>query len=97
MPCYTVNLVSVEFQAKHIDLLESAAKSLGWSYQVYGNQVNIGTVQIDLKRGIATSYSQSSINKLKQEYSMQAVQLAAKKQKWFIKKKTENKVELRRY
>jgi hypothetical protein len=98
MPCYQVNLISVEFKAKNVNVLELAAKELGWTFQHAGKYVNIGAVTIDLESQQATTFSgQSSINALKVEYSRQAVLLSAKKKKWFVKAKSKTQMELRRY
>ena len=101
MPCYQINLVTVEFKVKHINLLEAAAKALGWSWsQGSGSKVVVaGTVRINMEQGTARvdSYNSNSVNRLKVEYSRQAVLLAAKKQKWFVKQQSTQKLELRRY
>jgi len=99
MPCYQMNLISVEFKAKHANLLEAAAKALGWAFSSSGRYVICGVVKIDLERQTARtdSYNRASVNRLKVEYSRQAVLLAAKKQKWFVKQQSTQKLELRRY
>ena len=102
MPCYQMNLISVEFQVKHISILEAAAKALGWAYSQSGRYVVAGTVKIDMEAGRAeTSYrNQDAVNRLKQEYSLQAVTKATammKKRKWFVKKINRQKLELRAY
>ena len=45
MPCYQMNLISVEFKAKHVNLLEAAAKALGWAFSSSGRYVVCGVVK----------------------------------------------------
>ena len=102
MPCYQMNLVTVEFKVKHLSILENAAKALGWSWSQAGNTVVAGTVRINMESGTARvdSYNRDSVNRLKQEYSRQAVMKAAKmmkKTKWFVKEINRQKLELRAY
>jgi len=100
MPCYQMNLVSVEFKAKHVNVLEAAAKALGWSFSQRGVMAYVGSdIRIDLEsqRAIVSRSYQNEVNRLKVAYSTEAVKLAAKKKKWFVKQKAAQKLELRRY
>jgi hypothetical protein len=97
MPCYQVNLISVEFKAKHVNLLEAAARELGWAYSAAGRYVVCGMIKVDLEQQTATSASVDVVNRLKVEYSRQAVLTMAKKKKWFVKQESNRKMELRRY
>ena len=82
MPCYTVQLVSVRFKVKHLNLLKKAAQELGLTYREANRYVNVGTVTIDMERGVAEARSQSSINALKVKYSEVALKEAARKKNW---------------
>ena len=97
MPCYQVNLISVEFKAKHVNLLEAAARELGWAYSAAGRYVVGGMVKVDLEQQTATTANVDAANRLKVEYSRQAVLTMAKKKKWFVKQQSNQKMELRRY
>jgi hypothetical protein len=76
MPCYQIQYVSVEFKARNVDLIEAAAKQLGWSFVKGARYINVGSVTIDLETQTARveSYNQSSLNKLKQAYSLRQLQ-----------------------
>lgn len=75
MPCYTIQLVSVKFKVKHKDILEAAAKQLGFTFRDYGQTVNAGSIQIDMERGEALieRYQTDALNKLKQAYTEQGL------------------------
>jgi len=78
MPCYQINLVSVEFNGNSKDIL------LKMGGRLIGDTVYIGKfgVNVNLKTGIATGRSQSQINLAKVEYSKTVVKEMAKKKIW---------------
>ena len=80
MPCYEVNLVSVEFKAENEDLLKRAATALNWDYFKNGLGVQVGPVVIQGER--ASARAQESINVLKRAYSQEVVKAAAKSKGW---------------
>ncbi len=93
MPCYTVRLISVEFKAQNISLLEETAKALHLNFQRQGNRVQIGNVTIDLDSQTAQARNQEDINILKRAYSEQAVKQASKAKGWTLNAwQTKNKV-----
>jgi hypothetical protein len=79
MPCYEVNLISVEFQGKSLEIL----KKLG--ARVYSDIAILDGVEINLKTGIAKAKDQESINNIKRLYSLETVKTLAKKKSWNIK------------
>ena len=100
MPCYQINLVSVEFNVKSIDLLKRAAESLQMTFRQYGDTtVMIGGIEIDLKTKKATfaAYSgQASLNALKKQYAVEAIkEVASRKKKYILKMKSANKMQLK--
>jgi rRNA processing protein Krr1/Pno1 len=102
MPCYTVQLTTVEFKAKHSDILEKALETLSLSYSyLNNNQISIigSYLTIDLaNQKVRMARNETSlVNRIKQEYSKQAIQLAAAKNKWIVKKLADNKLALRRF
>jgi len=100
MPCYLVQLVSVQFKVKHISLLEEAVKSLGWSFALHDSRfvvINSGEIKIDLTNQKAECYSSNLINKLKVAYSTKAIEKVAAKKNWLLKKATNNKMQLKRF
>lgn len=84
MPCYTVQLVSVVFKAKHKDVLKAAAMQLNWSYAETRNKVYVGNIVVDMEKQTATvpQNLQSELNKLKQTYSYCALQQVARQKNW---------------
>jgi hypothetical protein len=82
MPCYQVNLISLEFSGKSIEVL----KRMG--ALITGDMVYLDGVSIDLKKGIATaednrwSSAQERINAIKRKYSATVVEMVAKKKSW---------------
>jgi len=99
MPCYTVRKLSVEFKAKHVDLLKEACKQLGWKVEEDGDliRINYTRITINLKTNKAEAYNQSEINKLKQAYSKKAIEKVAAKKKWLLKQGSNNKMQLKRF
>lgn len=104
MPCYQVQTVSVEFHVAHVDLLEQAVRSLGWSSVVSADRRRwtvgpyMQSIAIDLDAGKADVRIDQRIylNQLKRAYSQQAVKLAAKLGGWQLKSLTATKGQLLR-
>jgi len=104
MPCYEVNLISVEFKVNNRKWLEAALKECGFTYwktHSRGNVIEDVTFRIKLDTGVVemdrnpnTAYK---VNQLKQAYTKQAVMEAARKHKWAVKMNSTSKMELRRY
>ena len=89
MPCYQVNTMSVQFSAKHLDVLKRAVDALGWGMATYGGSVvtvfcDNYSMTIDMAKGQATipAEAQSALNQLKVAYSQQALKKAAKAKGW---------------
>ena len=100
MPCYTVQEFSVEFKAKNrallvkaLDRLRATGEIASWSEAsgvIYAYTKAYDRFDIDLSEQTAVSYDgtavQSTINKLKQEYSRQALAAVTQKTagKWVV-------------
>ena len=98
MPCYTVQLISVEFKAANKELLLSALKKLNWKYKIDKNIITTNGINIDLKAQTAVSYDSNLINKLKREYSIEAIKKATTTKQWTMRKnKQENSFQVVRY
>ena len=89
MPCWQVNEMSVQFSAKHLDVLKRAVDALGWRMETIDTIVKVVTDQydyitIDTVAGQATldASAQSQLNQLKVAYSQQALKKAAKAKGW---------------
>jgi len=103
MPCYQVQLMSVEFKVKNVDYLLKALELAGYLRYQYDKDAQIVYVNsrmlIDLKNNHieVPSTDQYYVNVLKRKYSEVVIADIAKKKKWVMKKLNENKGELRRY
>src|SRR5262245_34063241 len=102
MPCYSVNTVSLDFQAGDLTLLKKAAVSLGLEVRVLGERREVldrnGSLIAALEKGkaICSQASVAIVNKLRVQYSREIVSHAALKLGWQKSMKTENKVVLRK-
>jgi hypothetical protein len=98
MPCYQVQTVSVAFKVAHVDLLEKAAKQLGYGYAKIGNSVTLSSpgaaLKVDLGAGRCIAQDQQLVNELKRAYSQQAIKLAAKLGGWQVKNLSSSKGQL---
>jgi hypothetical protein len=96
MPCWEVNLISVEIKAADKDLLEQAIKALGYEYTRNGNEFYIGGLEIS---GSTVSYRESATSKSRLEsivrqYAIEGVKKKAKATGWkgnWMKLNGENK------
>ena len=104
MPCYEVNLMSVEFNTKNKDLLIEALNKLKINY--YTNEKNeIVTesyVNFDIIKGKAMlqendKFALSQLNLIKRTVSSIALEIVSKSRKWNLKKKSDNKFQLIKY
>src|SRR5277367_3511985 len=102
MPCYSVNTVSLDFQAGDLGLLQKAAAALGLEVRVHSDRREVvdraGNLVATLAQGKATC-SQANVaivNKLRVQYSREIVGHAALKLGWQKVAKTENKLILRK-
>jgi len=92
MPCWEVRTMSVEFKAKHRKLLEQAIESLGWEHESVARGIRIKTstwnsFTIDLasQKAEIQPGQQTNLNRLKQQYSKEALRRVAKLQGWRFK------------
>jgi len=107
MPCYEISLTTVEFKVKNLDLLEKAiADSLGWNYSIIAGSTGVCVINI-VGKGITINLKdqtitcsdrqQDLVNRLKQQYSHEVIKQAAKKKRWILSSKEQNKYIARRY
>ena len=97
MPCYSVNTVSLDFQAGELSLLQKAASALGLTVRAFADRREVldrsGNLVATLVQGKATC-SQANValvNKLRVQYSREIVGHAALKLGWQKSLKAENK------
>jgi|GEM_PF-3021802 len=105
MPCWTINTVSVEFSAKHVDLILKAAKSIGLS-SYYNRESQTIYLDDQIVINLANRTAQvindnfDMLNKLKRAYSATVIKIVAKKKKWAVQMvggNGSNKMRIRRY
>lgn len=86
MPCDQVNTMSVEIKAADRELLETALKRLGLSYQRRGEQVIVysaqGTITITGDNALLAESAQSTLNQIKDQYARVVVEEAATLYNW---------------
>lgn len=101
MPCYEVNLISVDLKAADKETLEEALKSLNLKYHYSGTTLHIQTPagSIEVNNGVAElrEGTQGWLNKIKQAYSLKTIEKIAKRYKFTISTKGDNKIIARRY
>lgn len=100
MPCWTVDTISVDFQAKYIDLILEAARSIGLTPYVEGQTILMNDLlYIDLNNQTAkvADNDYRTLNKLKRAYSKAVIETVAKKKRWAVQTTGANKMRLRRY
>jgi len=98
VPCYQVNMVSLDFQAGDRELLTKAARVLG--LELRGNDVvqKNGIVLATLKRDKAECLPEhvALVNKLRVQYSREIVNHACLKLGWQKVVKSDNKIQLKK-
>jgi hypothetical protein len=102
MPCYSVNTVSLDFQAGDLALLQKAAAVLGLQVRALADRREVvdrsGNLVATLQKDKATCSraNVATVNKLRVQYSREIVSHAALKLGWQKSIKTENKFLLRK-
>jgi hypothetical protein len=102
MPCYSVNTVSLDFQAGELALLQKAAAVLGLQIRSLADRREVvdrsGNLVATLQKGKAnfSPANAATVNKLRVQYSREIVSHAALKLGWQKSMKTENKFLLRK-
>jgi hypothetical protein len=104
MPCWEVNVYTVEFKAANLELLKKALESLGYQYEILESRGQLiasisGGIELNLTKEQATvsDYNRNRLTRIRQEYAWKAIEEKAKQKKWFLKRKSKNKAQLRRY
>lgn len=104
MPCYEVNLITVEFKAQNEGVLKAAAESLGYTFAKGSSAIYIqdkyGSTVVLIQDGEAQSENKSAINSLKRAYSVETIKQASKSKGWsgnWQKLKEKNTVTVRKF
>ncbi len=101
MPCYQIRTVSIDFNATNKSILEAALTSLGYQFYYTNNQMHIKTPngEIIIANGKATMNQtlQDTLNNIKQAYSKKTIEQVARKYKFTMTNRDNNKIILRRY
>lgn len=96
MPCWEVNLITVEFKAKNIDYLTAALKELNINFYQNKNIIRFGSTSINLDNQTIETNDINLSNQIKRKYSEIVIKEVAKKKKW-IMKMNQNKIQLKKY
>lgn len=90
MPCWQVNIITVEFKAAHRELLLKALKQLNFGYDTLGSKIVVGQIEIDLESQSVTIRGNSlvkQVNKIKRAYSEQVILEVARRKKIAVRRK----------
>jgi hypothetical protein len=100
MPCYSVNLLSVNIEASDREILETAINKLGLKYRRQKDDFFIttdyGTINITGNQAKMPALMQSKLNEIKQAYSAAVIEKAAEEFSWTVTEE-EDTIVLRRY
>ena len=93
MPCYEVNLISLELNANNQKLAMKVLQDMTQRPVKKGNIIYSQLGNFDLKNGkaIVDYRKQSQFNQFKQLYSMETIKIAAKKIRWQLKREKLNR------
>ena len=103
MPCYRIVVVSVEFKVESAEKLKKALERLGFNVEEYKGQIDAdsrkGYFKFDLAQGKINFErgGERVVNEIKREYSKVSLEELTKKNKWFLKTKSENKFQVVKY
>ena len=91
MPCYQMNTVTMEIKAKNADMIIEVLEEMNlrpvpnqWRTRI---QTNIGEVDLNTGTFETQNYNSDIVNQFRVEYSKKALKVAAKKNKWVVKKR----------
>jgi len=89
MPCWEVNTVSVEFNAKNVELMLEVLKEMGITAYVSKDkervETAIGTFNIKTGRVRVEEDDLKKVNSFRVNYSQKVVDIVAKRKKWILK------------
>lgn len=95
MPCYTINLVSIELKQENINLVMETLQQMGLNPILNASKnfisTTIGNFDFTSKQIRVNRRYTGKVNQFKVNYSKNALKLAAKKNKWILKERSNNK------
>lgn len=98
VPCFTTSRFSIEFSATHFDILEDAAKSLGFRAQRSGDSLTFytsnGSVTVRDGQINLNDRDRIIIDPLKRAYSKKVLEKAASRYGWALKETASNKFQV---
>ena len=102
MPCYQVNIVSLQLKLTSKERLVQALKELGYQVEVRNRVVFAGDMTFNLDVGEVDMRGTSRnavdrLNRVNRKYSEIALREIAKKKRWSFKMQEENKIRMVRY
>lgn len=90
MPCWEVNTVSLEFNAKNLEMMVKTLQEMGITvYDQNANRVRTSIGTFDLRSGRVEVERQhrKTVNDFRVNYSKNVVKAVAKKKKWVLKQR----------
>ena len=100
MPCYEVNLMTVEFKAKYKEILILALKKLGYQARENGRGeviTNVFTFDLQNQKVSFPKGFTNPMNEIKRKYSEIVLEQVAKKRRWVLKRQSEKNYQLLKY
>ena len=99
MPCYEINLMTVEFKAKYKEILILALKKLGYEPSELNKKVYAANFTFDLqnqKVSFPKGFT-NPMNEIKRKYSEIVLEQVAKKRRWVLKRQSEGNFQMLKY
>lgn len=92
MPCWEVNTVSLDFNAKNLELMIQTLQEMGITvHSKNTNYINTSIGTFDLRSGkvdVERRYRRT-VNDFRVNYSKNVVKAVAKKKKWVLKQRSQ--------
>lgn len=97
MPCWSVNTLSVEFEAKNFDILGKVVTAMGLKFTVQGDAmvVHSASGDVTIENGKATGPQRAVsllVNPLRVNYAKECVKVAAVKHGWQVTQLNQGKM-----
>lgn len=101
MPCHQINLITLKFTVKSKDRLIKSLKDLGYSVQETEGKVYACRMEFDLVRETVKSRYRwdfsNKVNEIRRKYSENTLKDLAKRKRWALRQREENKYVMTRY
>jgi len=95
MPCWEINTVSLAFKAKNIPMMKEVLKEMGIRvYRTDERYMSTSIGDFDFQSGMVEVREQyvKKVNDFRKKYAFKAIETMAKKKKWVLQKRAQNKM-----